>query len=72
MIWSVLLQSKDRGHLIVANGGGRSAPVVETAWMWYTDCSRGGDKAIHGALPTRAAERIRRGRGPLVDMIDTS
>ena len=44
-------KSKDQGHLIVANEGGCSAPIVETAWMGYTDGSHCGDKVGHGALP---------------------
>ncbi|XP_066344522.1 organic cation/carnitine transporter 4-like [Miscanthus floridulus] len=43
-------KSEDQGHLIVANRGGCSALVVEMAWMGYTDGSRYGDKANHGAL----------------------
>ena len=45
-------ESKGQVHLIVANGGGRSAPEVETAWMEDTAGSLCGDIVGHGALPT--------------------
>ena len=47
--------SKDQGHLVVANGGGHIAPKGEVAWVGDTDGSRHGDKVGHGALPTRAS-----------------
>ena len=42
---------------------GRSAPIVETAWMGYTDGSRCGDKVGHGALPAQASGGRIRERG---------
>ena len=56
-------KSKDKGYLIVVNGGGRNTPEVEIAWMRYIDGSCCGDKHGHGALPTQASGgEIKEGR----------